>query len=259
MLVLNFTPYEAGLELACVRSHLKGPCSWKSCSLSLDVEAAKVCESRVARQLILDWKTAAFQLMPTLQFVFKAELPEHEAQRFHDPGFPDLTLMKFDSDGCAVIPSDVRKKWSNDPCYGPEWIEALKSCDESATAPGSLEPPAEESTKGPAGEEGQGQKIELTDSWLVMKKDGLTNIQHTCSSEIPDVCLHLVHHETDGYQLFVEATKSMTLPKDKALFRTGPADWFKPPKSTRLLANETEKFLYVFECRSDLQLVTCHI
>ena len=186
-----------------MRSHLKGPCSWKSCSLSLDVEAAKVCESRVARQLILDWKTAAFQLMPTPQFVFKAELPEHEAQRFHDP--------------------------------------------------------AEESTKGPAGEEGQGQKIELTDSWLVMKKDGLTNIQHTCSSEIPDVCLHLVHHETDGYQLFVEATKSMTLPKDKALFRTGPADWFKPPKSTRLLANETEKFLYVFECRSDLQLVTCHI
>ena len=242
-----------------MRSHLKGPCSWKSCSLSLDVEAAKVCESRVARQLILDWKAAAFQLMPTPQFVFKAELPEHEAQRFHDPGFPDLTLMKFDSDGRAVIPSDVRKKWSNDPCYGPEWIEALKSCDESATAPGSLEPPAEESTKGPAGEEGQGQKIELTDSWLVMKKDGLTNIQHTCSREIPDVCLHLVHHETDGYQLFVEATKSMTLPKDKALFRTGPADWFKPPKSTRLLANETEKFLYVFECRSDLQLVTCHI
>eukprot|EP00435_Cladocopium_sp_Y103_P060440 s1331_g22.t1 len=215
VIVLNFTPYEAGLELACMRANLKGPCTWKSCSLSLDVAAAKVCESRVARQLILDWKTAAFQLMPAPQFVFKAELPEHEAQRFHDPGTPELALMKFDSDGRALIPSDVRRKWANDPCYGPEWLEALKK--------------------------GQQAQVELSDSWSAKKKEDLANIQHTCSSEIPDVCLHLVHHETDGYQLFVEAAKAMTLPKDKVLFRTGPADWFKPPKSTRLLANESEK------------------
>ena len=257
MIVLNFTPYEAGLELACMRANLKGPCNWKSCSLSLDVEAAKVCESRIARQLLLDWKTGAFQLMPAPQFVFKAELPQHEAERFHDPGSPDLTLMKFDSDGRAVIPSDVRRKWANDPCYGPEWLEALKTCDESLTAPGAHEPPAAESAT--AGEEGEQAQVELTDSWAAKKKEELANIQHTCSSsEIPDICLHLVHHETDGYQLFVEATKPLTLPKDKALFRTGPADWFKPPKSTRLLANESEKTLYVFECRCDLKLVTCH-
>ena len=151
-----------------MRANLKGPCNWKSCSLSLDVEAAKVCESRIARQLLLDWKTGAFQLMPAPQFVFKAELPQHEAERFHDPGSPDLTLMKFDSDGRAVIPSDVRRKWANDPCYGPEWLEALKTCDESLTAPGAHEPPAAESAT--AGEEGEQAQVELTDSWAAKKR-----------------------------------------------------------------------------------------
>ena len=86
VILLNWTPYEGGPETACLRANLQGPSAWKCCSLTLDTESGKMCEARLARSLLLDWKTGNHQLMPKPQLVFEAELPQHEVEKFRGTG-----------------------------------------------------------------------------------------------------------------------------------------------------------------------------
>ena len=81
----------------------------------------------------------------------------------------------------------------------------------------------------------------------------MKNITHTCTSDIENLSLHIVQSEGDeNPTIYLEANEDMTVPTNKPVFKVGASDWFKPPKSTRLLANEAERSLYLFEVRSDL-------
>ena len=102
----------------------------------------------------------------------------------------------------------------------------------------------------PAGAEGggsdsqaEGPGVSYGDGWQPRDKD-LAGVSHQCESEIPNVTL-LITQEGAVY-LTVDGPGPFTIPSDKTLFRMPAADWFKPPKSTRLLAKEEEKWLHVF-------------
>ena len=252
--LLNWTPYEGGPETACLRANLQGPSAWKCCSLTLDTESGKMCEARLARSLLLDWKTGNHQLMPKPQLVFEAELPQHEVEKFRGTEISGLTIMKMNG-ALPEIPAEVRRKWSSDPVYATEWIAELKKCDELLTSPealragGSSEPVA--AVAAAADDVAGGGS--LPDDWVPKPKESLRNITHACTSDIENLSLHIVQSEGDGNPtIYLEANEDMTVPTNKPVFKVGASDWFKPPKSTRLLANEAERSLYLFEVRSDL-------
>ncbi|CAJ1379393.1 unnamed protein product [Effrenium voratum] len=241
--VFNFCPHDGGLELGCLKANNKGPSSWRVCSLGLDLLSAQACQGGVLQ-------TAA-------------GLPDAEAKRFSDPPMPELTLMTVSTEGKAVVPSQIRKKWSSDPVYGPEWLAELRKCDELAT--GNVETTAAAMAAASSGSgsaattvvtaEETGAAGELPAEWEAQPAsllDGRTT--HTCATEIKG--LNLVMGLGD-LKVYLQAQESLTVKaKEKALFKMGAADWYKPPKSTRLLASDNEKHLYVFELNSDTALAS---
>ena len=131
----------------------------------------------------------------------------------------------------------------------------MKKCDELLTstealrAGGSSEPAAAVA----AAADGVAGGGSLPDDWVPKPKESLKNITHTCTSDIENLSLHIVQSEGDeNPTIYLEANEDMTVPTNKPVFKVGASDWFKPPKSTRLLANEAERSLYLFEVRSDL-------
>ena len=65
------------------------------------------------------------------------------------------------------------------------------------------------------------------------------------------------HGDPEKLRVFLHASEPITFrPYDKPIFKMGACDWFKPPKSTRLLASDSEKYLYLFECHSDMVKAT---
>ncbi|CAJ1456696.1 unnamed protein product, partial [Effrenium voratum] len=197
-----------------------------------------------------------------------AGLPDAEAKRFSDPPMPELTLMTVSTEGKAVVPSQIRKKWSSDPVYGPEWLAELRKCDELAT--GNVETTAAAMAAASSGSgsaattvvtaEETGAAGELPAEWEAQPAsllDGRTT--HTCATEIKglNLVMGLGDGELDSLKVYLQAQESLTVKaKEKALFKMGAADWYKPPKSTRLLASDNEKHLYVFELNSDTALAS---
>ncbi|CAJ1458176.1 unnamed protein product [Effrenium voratum] len=266
--VFNFCPHDGGLELGCLKANNKGPSSWRVCSLGLDLLSAQACQGRVGKALLLDWKEASFKLQPEPSLKFQAKLPDAEAKRFSDPPMPELTLMTVSTEGKAVVPSQIRKKWSSDPVYGPEWLAELRKCDELAT--GNVETTAAAMAAASSGSgsaattvvtaEETGAAGELPAEWEAQPAsllDGRTT--HTCATEIKglNLVMDLGDGELDSLKVYLQAQESLTVKaKEKALFKMGAADWYKPPKSTRLLASDNEKHLYVFELNSDTALAS---
>ena len=266
--VFNFCPHDGGLELGCLKANNKGPSSWRVCSLGLDLLSAQACQGRVGKALLLDWKEASFKLQPEPSLKFQAKLPDAEAKRFSDPPMPELTLMTVSTEGKAVVPSQIRKKWSSDPVYGPEWLAELRKCDELAT--GNVETTAAAMAAASSGSgsaattvvtaEETGATGELPAEWEAQPAsllDGRTT--HTCATEIKglNLVMDLGDGELDSLKVYLQAQESLTVKaKEKALFKMGAADWYKPPKSTRLLASDNEKHLYVFELNSDTALAS---
>ena len=256
VVVLHWSPYEGGLETAVCRANLRGPMAWKSCSLSMNAEHAKLCEARMAKHLLLDWKSNNFQLMVKPQLLFQADLPEQEAAKYEADPLQGLQMLQFEG-GRPQIPSSVRRKWSSDVVYSADWMQELKKCDELLTSPEAASLTGGSAVS--AAEPGEGQGSDLPEQWQVKGKEALPTIAHTCTCDIANLCLHVVQSETEeNAMIYLEAKEGMTVPSNKALFKMGQCEWFKPPKSTRLLNNESERCLHIFEVRSDLVPATYH-
>lgn len=262
----NFTPLDAGLEHAVLRQNLIGPVQYRCCSVGLDAESAQWTNSKVARSLLLDWKASSFKLIPNGPMQFQPDLQTSDAQRFGAPPVPtDFTLFTLDPQtNLPQISISLRKKWAEDPVYGPAWIEELKKADEILTSPAGRDRLIQAGNQGAGAEGGQSSEgadaAELPDGWDVQDKSGLSALGsiHECASEIPNVNLH-VAQQGDEVKVFMSVKRAMTVPADQVLFKMAAADWFKPPKSTRLLASDSELWLHVFELHTDEAPVMCEI
>ena len=113
--------------------------------------------------------------------------------------------MTVSAEGKVVVPSQIRKKWSSDPVYGPEWLAGLRKCDELAT--GNVETTAAAMAAASSGSgsaattvvaaEETGAAGELPAEWEAQPAsllDGRTT--HTCATEIKG--LNLVMDLGDG-------------------------------------------------------------
>ena len=250
----HFTPLDGGLELSVLRRNLAGPMQFRCISMGLDAESAKLAENKLARCVLLDWKDGSHKLLPPQAITFVAELPAHDQQRFASPPLPaDFSVMSISSEGKPEISVTWRKKWSEDPVYGPAWVEELKKSDEILTSPaaGMVVPAGAEG--GGSDSQGEVPGVSYGDEWQPRDKD-LAGVSHQCQSEIANVTL-LITQEAAVY-LTVDGPGPVRISSDKTIFKMPAADWFKPPKSTRLLANEGEKWLHVFELNSDEAAVT---
>lgn len=59
----HYTPLDGGLELFLLKQNLVGPVQYRCCSFGLDAEGAQMALSKVARNLLLDWKNNANKLL----------------------------------------------------------------------------------------------------------------------------------------------------------------------------------------------------
>lgn len=251
----HYTPLDGGLELFLLKQNLVGPVQYRCCSFGLDAEGAQMALSKVARNLLLDWKNNANKLLPAGGLVFNPDLSSQDAQRFAAPPVPaDFSMISLNRETqLPEISVNVRKKWADDPVYAPEWIQELSKADEILTSPAARAIIPGEGGAGEGGAQGQGIPEELPDEWKVKEKS--VNALHECQSEISNVTIHVAEHE-GSVQVFLTAARAMTIPADEVLFKLASGDWFKPPKSTRLLASDSENHLHVFEVHTDEAMVT---
>lgn len=262
MVVLhNYTPLDGGFELSVIRQNLIGPVQFRCCSFGLDAESSILAQKKVARSVLLDWKDNTNKLVPPQAITFKADLPAQDAQRFQAPPLPsDFSILTINSETqLPEISTTLRKKWADDPVYGPSWLAEIRKADEILTSPAARDRVIAAGQQ-EAGREG-GQSTEeaqvMPDDWTVKEKSGLSAFGsvHECNAEIPNVTINIAQ-QGESVQVFLTVARAMTVPANELLFKMASADWFKPPKSTRLLASDTEKHLHVFELHTDEAPVT---
>ena len=250
--VLNFTPHDGGLELGCLKANMRGPAMWRACSIGMDALSSQVVGSRVGRAMLLDWKDGNFKLQPEPSLKFQARLPESD--RYPAPEQPVFTIMGINEEGRPTISNEWRRKWSSDPVYGPEWCTELKKADEIATGTQLMAP--SQNTAGDASQNAAGEEGNFPAEWEPQTLP--LEAAHVCASDIQNLSIVIVG-SGDDLKVYIKADEALVVkPSAQGLFRMGPAEWFKPPKSTRLLATGpgTEKCLHIFECNSDTALAT---
>ena len=170
---------------------------WMFSGFSMDF--LKLAENKVARCVLLDWKENANKLLAPMN-------PETNK--------PEITVT-------------MRRKWFEDPVYGPSWIEELKKADAILTSPAArMALPGDAEGGGTYGSESQeAEAVSLPDEWQVRDKSGLAGLGHVheCASDIPKVTINVVEHE-EKVQVFLTADGPMTIPADVVLFKMPAAD-----------------------------------
>ena len=247
VMVLHTTPYDACLERVCLKKR------WPVCSPSLhSPDSAQVCQMRLAKQLLLDWKSGDFTYMPAPQLLFSGALPQEEEDKVQGPDIPVLELLHLDHDSNNItIPTDVRKKWASDPVYSHDWVNELKKIDTwiaaVSTSATTTEPPSEEAAP----------VLVTADAWQPKSRETLQGTIHSFAGHIANS--EYILHETGGAtELYIHAKgDAIRISNQKPLFETGNADWIRPPASTRLLANPGETMLHTFVLQDDSAPAPC--
>ena len=89
-----------------------------------------------------------------------------------------------------------------------------------------------------------------------MQKDAIPEgTVHEFATDVDGSLKFLLWMKDDQSKLYLTATSDVVVPLDKAIFWHSRTDWFRPPKSTRLLANSDETKIHTFNVTHDMTQV----
>ena len=136
VIVSHWTPMDGCLEKALLaKSVAGGLCSFAVCSCGVNTEHAMMAMKRIKTDLMEDWMTGTYRLMPRPQFAYDPTLPAAEASKYEPTPAPEnlvmISLQTVDGQVRPTLADEVRARWQGDAVHGPEWVNQISQFDQT--------------------------------------------------------------------------------------------------------------------------------
>lgn len=98
--------------------------------------------------------------------------------------------------------------------------------------------------------------VQFEGEWSIIEREAIPEgTVHEFATDVDGNLKFLLWIKDDQTKLYLTSTSDVAVPLDKPIFWHARTDWFRPPKSTRLLANSDETKIHVFDVANDLTRV----